>query len=109
MLNFMRDKGIDKGLVRDFDTSSRPRGISKGIFGFRKMFWDYLTKLHVGFFDPCCEPAGGEDITGLRFDNATGETQFWDPSIEEWVNVADWSPSTTTTTTAASTTTTTTA
>lgn len=96
----MRDKGLDKGLIREFNTSDRnKRGWSKGFFGFRKMFWDYLTKLHVGFNDPCCQDAGGECYTGLRFDNCTGEIQFWDPINEVWTAVEDWVlPGTTTTT-----------
>ena len=61
----MRDRGIDKGLVREFDTSARPKGIFKGIFGFRKMFWDYLNKLHVPFSDECCDEAGDPDNTSV--------------------------------------------
>ena len=51
----MRDKGIDKGLVREFDDARRAtRGHGQGFFGFRKMFRDYLTKLNVPFYDACC-------------------------------------------------------
>lgn len=51
----MKDYGLNKGLVQQFDTSDRR---TKGsFFGFRKMFWEYLNKLNVGFYDPCCPDA----------------------------------------------------
>lgn len=51
----MKDKGLDRGLVQQFETSAR---MGKGHFyGFRKMFWDYLNKLNVPFFDSCCPDA----------------------------------------------------
>lgn len=54
----MKRQGIDKGLVQEFDTSDRDkRGWGKGLFDFRKMFWDYLNKLGVHFTDPCCPGA----------------------------------------------------
>jgi len=99
----MKDKGINAGLVQNFDTSRRPKGQWKAMFGFRKMFWDYLNKLHVGFYDPCCPSANGDEpgegITGVRFNNDTGVLEFWDPYTEAWVPVEDWEATTTTTTT----------
>jgi hypothetical protein len=93
--------------VQKIDTS---KPYYKGWFGLRKIFWDYLRKLHVAFYDPCCADAGEENKTTLRFDIATGETEYYDPETDSWIPVADWAaPSTTSTTTAASTTTTTTA
>lgn len=51
----MKDKGLNRGLVQQFDTSDKRQ---KGAFyGFRKMFWEYLNKLNVGFYDPCCPEA----------------------------------------------------
>lgn len=93
--------------VQRIDTS---KPYYKGWFGLRKIFWDYLRKLHVAFYDPCCADAGEENKTTLRFDIATGETEYYDPETDSWIPVADWAaPSTTSTTTAASTTSTTTA
>lgn len=96
----MKDKGINSGLVQTFDTSRRPKGQWKAIFGFRKMFWDYLNKLNVPFFDPCCPEANGdENTTVTRFNNATGDIEFFDPYTETWILVDDWAATTTTTTT----------
>ncbi len=51
----MKDYGINKGLIQEFQTSDRR---SKGAFyGFRKMFWHYLNILGVPFYDPCCPTA----------------------------------------------------
>ncbi len=67
----MRDKGLDKGLIREFDDSLRDkRGWNKGFFGFRKMFRDYLTKLNVAFYDACC-PALTGAIFPVRFNDDT--------------------------------------
>lgn len=95
----MKDQGLNKGLVQSFNTSDRR---SKGVFyGFRKMFWTYLTKLNVGFYDPCCPEANGdgEGITGTRFNNDTGVLEFFDPYTETWIPIDDWTPTTTTTST----------
>jgi hypothetical protein len=51
----MLDKGLNKGLVQDFKTDKM--GESKSFFGFRKMFWTYLNKLGVPFYDSCCTSA----------------------------------------------------
>ncbi len=63
----MKDKGIDRGLIRDFETSKKS---TKGnIWGWRKMFWDYLNKMNVPFQDPCCLAAGDpddENISSVR-------------------------------------------
>lgn len=101
----MKDQGINRGLVQDFNTSDKRM---KGAFyGFRKMFWKYLTKLHVGFYDPCCEEAGDAGATGVRFNDTTGVIEYWDPGEQAWTDVAAWVNPTTTTTTSTSTTTTT--
>ncbi len=47
----MKDLGLIKGLVQSFDTSAQKNG---SLFGLRKMFRDYLNKLNVPFYDPCC-------------------------------------------------------
>lgn len=73
----MKDYGIDRGLVQKFDTSDKRYKGNK--WGWRKMFWDYLTKLNVPFYDACCEDAttGGAPVRfteGLeRLDINTGE------------------------------------
>ena len=95
----MRDFGINKGLVQEFQTTDRR---SRGaLYGFRQMFRKYLTKLHVGFYDPCCPDESGDEITGMRFNNTTGVAEFYDPASKEWVATGDWVASTTTTTTEA--------
>lgn len=59
----MRDYGLNKGLVQQFDTSDRR---AKGAFyGFRKMFWHYLNKLGVPFYDPCCPEASTAPVGGI--------------------------------------------
>lgn len=101
----MKDQGIQKSSVISFETESNQ---FKGIYGFRKMFWKYLKKLNVPFYDICCPEAnGGSEYSATRFNTTTGESEYWNGT--EWVNVASWAaPTTTTTTTAAPTTTTTT-
>ena len=107
----MRDQGINKGLVQKFDTSDKRA--KHAFWGFRKMFWTYLNKLHVPFFDPCCDDA--TETTGILpvgFDSATGEFVFWDEASQSYLSQAQWeittTTTTTTTTTSSSTTTTTT-
>lgn len=81
----MRDKGLDKGLIREFDDSERSkRGWSEGFFGFRKMFRDYLTKLHVAFFDPCC-PALTGDIYPVRYNAETAVLERYNGT--NWVSI----------------------
>lgn len=71
----MRDYGIDKGLIEFRDDASRSqRGWSKGFWGFRKMFRDYLTKLNVAFYDECCPAATPEGIFPLRANTAGDNT-----------------------------------
>lgn len=99
----MRDFGINKGAVTEFNTSDKR---AKGAFwGFRKMFWTYLTKLHVPFFDPCCEEASGTPtILPVGFDTATGEFVVWSEESQAYVTQAEWEATTTTTTTSTTTT-----
>lgn len=113
----MKDEGILAATVQKFDTSSKT---SKGVYyGWRKMFWKYLKKLNVPFYDPCCPEAsaGGANYAAARFNTDNGTFEYWDGA--DWVDTEDWvaptttttttvAPSTTTTTTAAPTTTTTT-
>lgn len=103
----MNDKGIDKGLIREFDASKREfRGQSKGFFGFRKMFWDYLKKLHVPFFDECCPLAAEEEETfPVRFNATLGRLEYFNGTA--WADITQITETTTTTTTSSTTTTTT--
>ena len=87
MSNNFIEEGLDQKIIQEFDTEKKE---SKKFFSLRKLFYDYLTKLHVGFGDPCCLDAAGENITGLRFNNCTGETEFWDPIALEWKIIEDW-------------------
>lgn len=107
----MKDLGINKGLVQKFDTSDKRA--KHAFFGLRKMFWTYLNKFHVPFFDQCCEEAPtNPEIVPAGFDTTTGEFKFWDSVSESWLTAAEWeatTTTTTTTTTSTSTTTTTTA
>lgn len=101
----MIDEGINKGLVQKFNTSgynANPAGV---FYGFRKMFWKYLKKLHVPFYDPCCPAAsdGGSNFSATRFNTTTGVTEYWNGTA--WVNVTSWTAPTTTTTSTAATTT----
>lgn len=93
----MKDQGLSSGNVISFETSD-PK--YKGFFGFRKMFWKYLNKLHVQFSDPCCTLAdtGGSRYTTIRFDQSTGLFQYWDSTSSTWINTGSWASTTTTTT-----------
>jgi hypothetical protein len=108
----MRDYGIDKGSVRYLDDSKRDyRGWSKGFWGFRKMFRDYLTKLNVAFFDECCPAATEEGMFPVRYNELLGRLEYFNGTA--WIDIAGIVETTTTTSTTStstsSTTTTTTA
>lgn len=97
----MRDYGLNKSMVQEFETSNKR---AKGAFyGFRKMFWTYLKKLNVPFFDACCEDASGSDRLPVAFDESQGQLVYFNGT--DWVAITSF----TTTTTTSSTTTTTTA
>lgn len=102
----MKDKGLDKGLIRESDTDKRiQRGWSKSFFGFRKMFWDYLNKLNVPFFDACCADAPtNPEIEPIGFNPSLGEIVRFNGTA--WVPVLGFTTTTTTTTTSTTTTTT---
>lgn len=94
----MRDYGIDKGLVQYRDDSDRnQRGWSKGFWGFRKMFRDYLTKLNVAFFDECCPAASEEGIYPVRYNANLQRLEYFNGT--EWADITEITESTTTTTT----------
>lgn len=79
----MKDKGLDRGLVQDFNTSDRR---TKGHFyGFRKMFWDYLNKLHIPFSDACCDTADEAALRTIGFDGT--DFKSWNPTNETWETV----------------------
>lgn len=100
----MKDKGLDKGLIQERDTSKREqRGWSKGFFGFRKMFWDYLNKLNVPFFDVCCEDAPTVTYP-VRYNSETGTLQYFNGTT--WTNLPFNAVNPTTTTSTTTTTTT---
>jgi hypothetical protein len=103
----MKDQGINKGLVQKFDTSDKYS--QHAFFGFRKMFWTYLNKLNIPFYDACCTDAETTGYQPVGFDTASGEIVRFNGT--DWVAITSLTTttSTTTTTTAASTTTTTTA
>lgn len=100
----MRDSGIDKGLVKQFNASDRDkRGWAKGFFGFRKMFWDYLKKLHVPFYDECCETASEEAATyPVRYNATLQRLEFFNGTT--WADISVIAETTTTSTTTTTTT-----
>ena len=100
----MRDYGIDKGLIEFRDDEARnQRGWSKGFWSFRKMFWDYLNKLHVPFYDDCCEEAA--DITyPVRWNESLNRMEKYNGTA--WVDITEIVETTTTTTSSTTTTTT---
>lgn len=93
----MKDKGIDKGLIREFNTTSRPKGVWRGFFSFRKMFWDYLKKLNVPFSDACCDLADNSDREPVAWDESQGQIVRWNGT--DWVAVTAFATTTTTSTT----------
>lgn len=100
----MRDKGLDKGLIRYFDDSKRDkRGWNKGFFGFRKMFRDYLAKLNVPFFDTCCTAASEEGMYPVRFNSNLQRLEYFDGTT--WADLTEIVEPTTTTTSTTTTTT----
>lgn len=90
----MRDYGIDKGSVKQFDTTKKE---FKNFFGLRKMFWDYLKKLNVPFYDPCCAAADDSDRRPVAWDESQGQFVAYDGT--SWVAVTSFTTTTTSTTT----------
>lgn len=82
----MLEQGLDKALIEKREDSRTQRGWNKGFFSFRRMFWDYLNKLHVPFSDDCCLTAS-ENGAPLRFDPDTEAIQSFDSSSNTWANV----------------------
>lgn len=102
----MKDYGIDKGLVQFQDDSNRSqRGWSKGFWGFRKMFRDYLKKLNVAFFDTCCEDSTDEGIYPVRYNYNLRRLEYFNGT--EWGDITEVVETTTTTTSTSTTSTTT--
>lgn len=102
----MRDYGIDKGLIEFRDDSDRKqRGWSKGFWGFRKMFRDYLKKLNVVFFDTCCEGSSDEGIYPVRYNSNLGRLEYFNGTV--WGDITEVVETTTTSTSSTTTTTTT--
>jgi hypothetical protein len=94
----MRDYGIDKGLVEFRDDSDRKqRGWSKGFWGFRKMFRDYLTKLNVAFYDTCCPAASEENVYPVRYNASLERLEYFNGTA--WVDITEIVETTSTTTT----------
>ena len=79
----MKDQGIDKALIKHIDTSDKS---NKNVFGWRKMFWDYLKKLNVPFFDKCCPTAGDEGFVPTRYDVGNETPQYYDPVTNSWID-----------------------
>lgn len=100
----MKDRGLDKALVLERDDSKRSqRGWSKGFFSFRKMFWEYLKKLHVPFFDECCPLSAEEEGTfPVRWNATLGRLEYFNGT--EWADITAITETTTTTTTSTTTT-----
>lgn len=98
----MKDQGLNKSMVQSFETSNKRT--KHAFFGFRKMFWNYLKKLNVAFFDPCCEDASESDRLPVAFDESQGQIVYFNGT--EWVAVTAFTTTTTTTTTSTTTTTT---
>ena len=77
----MKDTGLNAGLVQKFETSDRRS--KHAFYGFRKMFWDYLTKMNVVFYDACCVDAGIASRKPVSFDETTSGVQYFDGTA--WV------------------------
>lgn len=78
----MKDEGLSYGFVKKFETSSTSY---KGFYGFRKMFWKYLRKLGVAFYDPCCEDASPEEARPVRYNETTSSMEYFNGT--EWTAV----------------------
>jgi hypothetical protein len=88
----IKDFGISRGSVQKFQTSVN--GEANAFWGFRKMFWDYLNKLHVPFHDECCIAASedDDDIVAphvnlpMRYNDETDTMQFFNGTT--WTDVS---------------------
>lgn len=79
----MRDLGIQKPFIQEIDPTKKE---FKNYYGLRKLFRDYLTKLKVAWFDPCCPEASDRMpvsfTEGLeRFNPTSGEWETIDVTI----------------------------
>jgi hypothetical protein len=68
------------------------------------MFWDYLTKLHVAFYDDCCPDASEGNGFPVRWNQSLQRLEWFNGTV--WGDIVPIVESTTTTTTSTTTTTT---
>jgi hypothetical protein len=64
----------------------------RNYYALRKLFADYLTKLNVTFYDPCCPAASNPipddlSVAPLRFNNSTGDIESFDVNTQTWTTV----------------------
>lgn len=76
----MKDNGIDKSLVKDFNTSDIG---AKGLFGFRRLFSEYLKKLNIPFWDTCCPSQ--QQYYPIRYNSNIDKLQYFDGT--EWITM----------------------
>ena len=73
----MKDLGFQKSFLQEIDTSKKQ---FKGYWGLRKLFRDYLTKVHVTWYDSCCPEASSENIYPVRFNGDSEVIEIFDGS-----------------------------
>ena len=83
----MKTLGLIKGLVHSFDTNDK-RG-RNSYFDLRKMTRDYLLKLSVPFYDPCCVDANTLGVVPVGFDSTgDGVLKRFNTATNTWVAIS---------------------
>lgn len=70
------------------------------------MFWNYLTKLNVAFYDPCCAEASDPGVYPVRYNSNLERLEYFNGT--SWVDIIEITETTSTTTTTSTSTSTTT-
>jgi len=77
----MKDLALQKPFLQNIETTS-PQ--AKNYYALRKLFSDYLNKLNVPFYDSCCPNISTQEIFPLRWNDDSGNIQYYDGS--SWID-----------------------
>lgn len=79
----MKDKGLNIGLIQEFETKS-PRATT--FLGFRSMFFDNLRAMNVPFYEPCC-PEKNDGKLPVSYNTEDETLSYYDPETDDQVEI----------------------
>lgn len=80
----MKERFIDLQLIKPVTPGSSG---AKGKTSLKKLFAEYLEKLNIPFFDPCC-PENSQGNSPLRYNTETETLQFLNGDTNQWEDTA---------------------